>query len=305
MARPSDLSDITDHWLQYLASERRFSEHTVLAYSKDLDRFFDFLTHYRGESLSAQLMGALKVRDFRAFLADLRSGGLSARSVARVLSSIKNFFAFLARNEGIENDAVAAVQAPKKPKKLPRPISENDAGRVLDTVSELSGCDWIASRNVAVISLLYGCGLRIGEALALNRKDAPAGDSIRVVGKRQKERIVPVLPFVRKAIEAYLDQSPYAGEPDDPLFVGVRGGRLDGREIRAVMQKVRAALSLPDTATPHALRHSFASHLLARGGDLRVIQELLGHSDLKATQVYTEVAGQQLKAVYNAAFKRA
>lgn len=305
MASPSALTEITDHWLQYLASERRFSEHTVLAYSKDLDRFLAFLAHYRGENLTVALMGDLKVRDFRAFLADLRGGGLSARSVARILSSIKNFFAYLARNEDIENEAIAAVQAPKKPKKLPRPVSEDDASKVLDTVSELSSTDWVASRNVAVISLLYGCGLRIGEALALNCKHAPNGDSMRVFGKRQKERIVPVLPFVREAIDTYLEQCPHSHSPERPLFVGVRGGRLDGREIRTVMQKVRAALSLPDTATPHALRHSFASHLLARGGDLRVIQELLGHSDLKATQVYTEVAGQQLKAVYKAAFKRA
>lgn len=301
----ASVRDLTDHWLQYLGSERRLSEHTVLAYSKDLDRFLEFLVGYRGEAITAKLLQNLQVRDFRAFLADLRGSGLSARSTARTLSSIKNFFRYLARNEGIENDAVAAIQAPKKPKKLPRPLTEVDAKKTLETVSEFAGRDWIAARNVAVISLLYGCGLRIGEALALNQKDAPTGDTMRVLGKRQKERLVPVLPFVRDAISTYLEQCPHNGASDSPLFVGVRGGRLDGREIRAAMQKVRAALSLPDTATPHALRHSFASHLLARGGDLRVIQELLGHSDLKATQVYTEVNSSQLKKVYDAAFKRA
>jgi len=291
-------------WRRYLESERRVSDHTLDAYGRDVGTFIVFLSTYKGSTVTLSLLGGLQVREFRAFLASRRNDGLSPQSTGRILSAIRNFYRYLARAESIENDAIDAVQSPKKPHRVPRPLSEEAARSVMEILPDFADEDWIAARDVAVISLLYGCGLRIGEALALNKADQPKSDSMRVLGKRRKERIVPVLPAVRSAIEHYAQICPYQLAPDGPLFVGKRGGRLNPRVIQEAMQKVRVALGLPDTATPHALRHSFATHLLSRGGDLRTIQELLGHSDLKATQVYTEVDSAQLKRVYDQAFKR-
>ncbi len=291
-------------WRRYLETERRVSDHTLDAYGRDVGTFIVFLGEYKGATVGLNLLSGLLVRDFRAFLASRRNDGLSPQSTGRILSSIRNFYRYLARAEGIENDAIDAVQSPKKPHRVPRPLSEEAARSVVEILPDFADEDWVAARDVAVISLLYGCGLRIGEALALNKADQPKSDSMRVIGKRNKERIVPVLPAVRQAIDDYLAKCPYQLAPDGPLFVGKRGGRLNPRVIQGAMQKVRAALALPDTATPHALRHSFATHLLSRGGDLRTIQELLGHSDLKATQVYTEVDSARLKDVYDQAFKR-
>lgn len=291
-------------WRRYLETERRVSDHTLNAYGRDVGSFIAFIGDYRGEPVETRLLAALTVRDFRAFLASRRNDGLSPQSAARVLSSIRNFYRYLARVEGLENDAIDAVQSPKVPHRIPRPLSEEAARSVVETLPELSTEDWVAARDVAVISMLYGCGLRIGEALALNGGDRPKGDTMRIVGKRGRERIVPVLPAVHDAVDAYVKTCPYALKPDGPLFVGKRGGRLNPRAIQGAMQLVRAALALPETATPHALRHSFATHLLSRGGDLRTIQELLGHADLKATQIYTEVDSARLKEVYDQAFKR-
>lgn len=300
----ADAAAIVGRWRRYLESERRVSPHTLSNYGRDLGAFLSFLSVYRGEEISVDLLAGLGIRDFRGFLAERRQAGLSAASVARTLSAVRNFYAYLARAEGIENEAIKAVQSPKKPHRVPRPLTEEAAKAVVDMVPELATEDWVAARDVAVISLLYGCGLRIGEALALNFADRPKGDTMRVIGKREKERIVPVLPAVRAAIDDYVTRCPFALTPDGPLFVGKRGGRLNPRAIQAAMQTVRAALGLPESATPHALRHSFATHLLSRGGDLRTIQELLGHADLKATQVYTEVDSARLKDVYDLAFKR-
>ncbi len=291
-------------WRRYLETERRVSDHTLEAYGRDVGSFIAFLGDYRGELVETGLLAQLEVRDFRAFLAARRSDGLSSQSAARLLSSVRNFYRYLARVEGIENDAINAVQSPKIPHRVPRPLTEESARSVVEVLPDLANDDWVTARDVAIISLLYGCGLRVGEALGMNRCDAPKGDSMRIVGKREKERIVPVLPVVRSAIDDYITACPYTLLNDGPLFVGVRGGRLNSRIVRATMQQVRAALGLPDSATPHALRHSFATHLLSRGGDLRTIQELLGHTDLKATQVYTEVDSARLKEVYDQAFKR-
>jgi integrase/recombinase XerC len=295
---------ILERWHRYLKTERRVSRHTLISYTHDVTTFLNFLVIYKGESVSCKLLAGLSVRDFRAFMAARRNDGLSSQSIARVLSALRNLYRFLARNEGIENDAIKAVQAPKKAHRVPRPLTEDNAKAVLDTISAFASDNWITNRDVAVITLLYGCGLRINEALSMNRADAPISDTMRVIGKRNKERIVPVLPVVRSAIDQYIHSCPYVLAPDGPLFVGKRGGRLNARLIQKAMQTVRIALSLPDTATPHALRHSFATHLLSEGGDLRTIQELLGHSDLKATQVYTEVDSARLRDVYDQAFKR-
>lgn len=296
--------DALSKWRRYLETERRVSDHTLNAYGRDVGAFILFLSHYQGTVIELATLAGLQVRDFRAFLATKRADGLAPQSTARLLSSIRNFYRFLARSQGIENDAIEAVQSPKRPHRVPRPLTEEAARSVVEILPDFAAEDWTAARDTAVVSLLYGCGLRIGEAIALNRADVPASDTMRVMGKRGKERIVPVLPAVKRAIDLYLHECPHHLAPDGPLFVGKRGGRLNARIIQGAMQKVRAALALPDTATPHALRHSFATHLLSRGGDLRTIQELLGHADLKATQIYTEVDSARLKDVYDQAFKR-
>lgn len=307
----SNLNCLTDEaskcvlrWRRYLISERRVSNHTVQAYSRDLGDFFSFLQNYRGADISTATLASLKVTDFRAFLASRRSDNVSARTAARALSSIRNFYRYLARVEGFENDAIKAVQGPKLPHRVPRPLTEESALAVIETIGDFAVDDWVAARDIAIVILLYGCGLRVGEALALNGMDIPDTDSMRIVGKRGKERIVPLLPIIYSAVDTYVRLCPYNIDVQSPLFLAMRGGRLGARAVQAAMQKVRTALGLPDSATPHALRHSFATHLLSRGGDLRTIQELLGHADLRATQVYTEVDSARLKEVYDKAFRR-
>lgn len=295
---------IITRWRRYLETERRVSVHTLAAYGRDIGTFFAFISEYKGCAITPESLAKMQVRDFRAFLAQRRGQGLSAASTARTLSSVRNLYRYLARAEAIENDAIDAIQAPKVPHRIPRPLSEEAARSTLETLADFADEDWVAARDIAVVSLLYGCGLRISEALSLNGGDIPRTDTMRITGKRGKERVVPVLPVIRRAIDDYVGKCPYVLAPDSPLFVGKRGGRLSPRIIQTAMQKVRAALALPDTATPHAMRHSFATHLLSRGGDLRTIQELLGHSDLKATQVYTEVDSARLRDVYDQAFKR-
>jgi len=300
----TEATAVITRWLRYLTSEKQMSTHTIAAYSADVGSFFHFLQSYRGETITTPVLADLEIRDFRAFLAARRGDDLSARSMARALSSLRNFYRYMARSESIRNDAIKAIQAPKLPHRVPRPLTEEGAKTVMEAIGDSATESWIEARNVAVISLLYGCGLRISEALSLNGKDIPKGDTMHIIGKGKKERIVPVLPVVKDAISTYVSQCPYAITADMPLFLGVRGKRLSPRAIQLAMQQTRIALGLPDTATPHALRHSFATHLLSRGGDLRTIQELLGHADLKATQVYTEVDSARLKDVYDSAFRR-
>lgn len=310
--RPADQLERLDHkaaalvdrWRAYLTHEKRLSSHTLSAYGRDFGDFVVFLSDHHGGAVSPNIFSSLHVRDFRAFLARKRADGASARSTARTLSAIRNFYRYLARNEGIENDAVNAVQGPKLPHRVPRPLTEDDAREVLARVGDFEEEEWVSLRDTAVIGLLYGCGLRISEALSFNAGDIPRGDTMRVTGKRNKERVVPVLPAVRDAITAYVRACPFDLQAGEPLFRGKRGGRLSPRMIQTAMQRARASLGLPDSATPHALRHSFATHLLSRGGDLRTIQELLGHADLKATQIYTEVDSARLKDVYDKAFRR-
>ena len=301
----ADAATLVTKWQRYLTSEKRMSPHTISAYGRDFGGFVQFLRGYKECVSSRSTLSSLEVRDFRAFLANRRQAGVSAQTVARELSAVRNFYRYIARSEGISNDAVKAIQSPKLPRRLPRPLTEESARSVLEGIGDTASEDWVAARDGAVITLLYGCGMRIGEALAMNGADVPSGDTMRVIGKRNKERIVPVLQIVRVAIADYQRLCPHTVEVDGPLFFGVRGKRLGARAVQLAMQKIRAALGLPDSATPHALRHSFATHLLSRGGDLRTIQELLGHSDLKATQIYTEVDTARLKDVYDKAFRRA
>lgn len=299
-----DAAELVVKWQRYLKTERRASKHTLDAYGRDFSGFIQFMSKHHGGAVTASTLATQTVRDFRSYLAAKHAEGASARSTARALSTIRNFYRFIARNAGIENDAIKAIQGPKLPHRVPRPLTEDSARAVMETIGELADEDWIAARDTAIIALLYGCGLRISEALSISPGQIPEGDTMRVIGKREKERLVPVLPAVKDAIKTYQTLCPYTLKPNAPLFVGKRGAPLTPRTVQATMQKVRALLGLPESATPHALRHSFATHLLSRGGDLRTIQELLGHADLKATQIYTEVDSARLLDVYDKAFRR-
>jgi integrase/recombinase XerC len=304
-ARP-DLADAIEQWLSWLAHERRGSAHTVDGYTRDLKHLLRFLECYRGETPTLAAFAAADRNDFRAWMSERAQHGIEAASTARALSAIKNFSRFLAKRGLAQGGAVIGIRNPKLPRSVPKPLNAAEAEDALDAIAGLHETDWIGRRDLAVLTLLYGCGLRISEALNLARRDAPKpGTSLRIIGKGKKTRLVPVLPIVAEAIADYLKVLPIACEPDGPLFLGAKGKRLSPRLVQMSMQKLRLQLGLPETATPHALRHSFATHLLAGGGDLRAIQELLGHASLSTTQRYTEVDAARLLAVYNAAHPRA
>lgn len=250
-------------------------------------------------------LGAVSPRDLRSWQARLREDGLSSRSVARALSAVKSFHRWLADAEGVEATAVLSARGPKSPARLPRPVAADAAAALIDHAAVDHSEPWIAARDAAVLTLLWGAGLRISEALSLNQRDAPLPDVLRIIGKGGKQRIVPVLPAARDAVEEYKRLQPYDPGPDGPLFIGARGKRLNPRIVQKAMEQGRMALGLPASATPHALRHSFATHLLEAGGDLRAIQELLGHASLSTTQVYTAVDQARLLDIYDKAHPRA
>ncbi|TKT82849.1 tyrosine recombinase XerC [Aquamicrobium sp. LC103] len=305
-ARP-DLQEARAEWLKTLANERRLAMLTVDAYERDTRQFLQFLTGHCGGPPGLSDIAELKPVDLRAFLAHRRNGGAGARSLGRGLSGIRSLLRFLERR-GMANAAGAvAMRAPKQPKSLPKPLTAQDAKRVVAAREQLAEEPWIAARNAAVLTLLYGSGLRISEALGLTGADLaqPSDTVLRIVGKGGKTRLVPILPVALQAVAEYRRLCPYHLSPEAPLFRGARGGPLAPAIIQREMQKMRSALNLPDTATPHALRHSFATHLLARGGDLRTIQELLGHASLSTTQVYTGVDTSRLLEIYDAAHPRA
>ena len=309
IAAAADLAAGVADWRRWLKHERRASRHTLDAYSRDLGSFLAFLGAHLGEPPCLRHLERLTRTDFRAWLAARAEAGNAATSTARALSVVRNFFRFLARQGRLENATLATVRTPRLPHAVPKPLTAAEAAETLDAAGEFSDEPWIAKRDIAIVTLLYGCGLRLGEALSLNRGDAPRDDgetgSLTVTGKGRKQRVVPVLPAVGAAIADYLAACPYAGGPDAPLFRGARGGRLHPRIVQGRLQQLRALLGLPESATPHALRHSFATHLLAGGGDLRAIQELLGHASLSTTQRYTEVDAAALLAVYDKAHPRA
>jgi len=294
-----------DDWRIWLTAERRVSPHTADAYGRDLAAFLAFLTDHLGGEADTSDLANLKPADFRSYLAHRANEGIGRSSIARGLSTLRNFFRFLDRTDRVHNPAVKAIKTPRVPKTLPKALDESDAMAAITTASELHDEPWLAARDTALLILLYGCGLRLGEALSLTCADIPESDTLRVIGKGRKERIVPVLPVVREAIAAYRKLCPFAPLPEAALFVGKRGKALNPGVMQRQVRRLRALLGLAETATPHALRHSFATHLLAQGGDLRTIQELLGHASLSTTQRYTMVDAARLTKVYNAAHPRA
>ncbi|MCZ6606043.1 MAG: tyrosine recombinase XerC [Alphaproteobacteria bacterium] len=305
----TDVASARAAWRQWLAGERRAAAHTLAAYERDLDHFLDFLTEHLGGVPGLAGLGDLKALDIRAWLAARTGQGYAKTSTARALSTVRGFFRFLDRRGLVHNAVVQTMRGPRLPKSVPKALDSKEAKDVLAAAGDRGRApDWVARRDVALLTLLYGCGLRISEAVGLNWADQPqsvGGDPVlRIVGKGDKERIVPVLPVVAGAIEAYRAACPHVCAPDEPLFVGVRGKRLQPRAAQKLMASLRARLDLPDTATPHALRHSFATHILSGGGDLRSIQELLGHASLSTTQRYTDVDAGHLKAVHRAAHPR-
>ena len=291
-------------WLESLANERRLSEHTRRAYGQTVERFLRFVEHSQGRPPDLTLLDALSTADFRGFLAFRRAEGLQNRSAARELSALKTFIGHTRERHGAVAAGIDGVKAPKVRRSLPRALSPDDARALADTTGEMHDEPWMQARDTAVLLLLYGAGVRIGEALSLTPAALPLGDTLAISGKGRKVRIVVLLPVVRAAIDAYVALCPWPMARAEPLFRGSRGGALSANVLRATVRRARKVLGLPESATPHALRHSFATHLLARGGDLRAIQELLGHASLSSTQIYTSVDAAQLLDVYRNAHPR-
>jgi integrase/recombinase XerC len=291
-------------WGSYLAHDRRRSAHTVRAYVATAHRLIDFLGRYRGEEIGRFALLNLHASDLRAFLADRRGEGLGASSAAREMSAVRAFLTYAAEAQGT-TPQLPRTRAPKRPRTLPRPASPSDAIALAEEAGAAAPNDWIGARDVAILLLLYGAGLRVAEAMGLTARVLPLGQAMRVTGKRSKTRIVPLVPAVKEAITAYVALCPYPLAGDTPLFVGAKGGPLNPDLVRRAVRSARNRLGLPDSLTPHALRHSFATHLLARGADLRSLQELLGHASLSSTQIYTEVDAARLLDVYRHAHPRA
>lgn len=293
-------------WLEQLEKTRRVAKLTVEAYERDSRQFLSFLCQHLGHRPDISDLSELRVADIRSFLAYRRNEGVGSRSLGRGLAGIRSFFNFLTRAGLADVPAARVVRTPKQPKSLPKPLNIADALHIVDKKTQLDDEPWVASRNAAILTLCYGCGLRISEALSLTPADFSDKNatSIYVTGKGGKTRLVPVIPAVHEAIDDYLSCCPFILPPDQPLFRGVRGGKLQRAIVERTVQQLRSSLSLPDSVTPHALRHSFATHLLSRGGDLRTIQELLGHASLSTTQIYTSVDTDRLMEVYKKAHPR-
>lgn len=307
-----DPASLTDHparvlaarWASYLQHDRRRSAHTVRAYIATAHRLIDFLGRYRGEVIDGSALMTVTAADLRAFLADRRAGGLGPASAARELSGVRAFLAYAAEQRG-KPAQLPRTRAPKRPRTLPRPAAPEDAMSLIENAAGAASAPWIGARDLAILLLLYGAGLRVAEAMSLTANLLPIGATLRVTGKRSKMRVVPVVPAVREAIDDYVRHCPYPLRGEGPLFVGARGGPLNPDLVRRAVAAARHRLGLPDTLTPHALRHSFATHLLARGADLRALQELLGHASLSSTQIYTAVDAARLLDVYRHAHPRA
>ena len=301
---PHPASVLVARWQGHLAHDRRRSPHTVRAYVGTAHRLIEFLGQYRGELVEPAGLIEVSAADLRAFLAARRNSGLGAASAARELSGVRAFLGYAAEQQG-RAPQVPRTRAPRRPKTLPRPSAPDEVVALAEDAGAFASEPWIGARDLAILLLLYGSGLRVSEALSLTARDLPIGESIRVTGKRSKTRIVPVVQAVREVIADYVRQCPYPISGDLPLFVGARGGPLSADLVRRAVRAARTRLGLPHTLTPHALRHSFATHLLARGADLRSLQELLGHASLSSTQIYTKVDAAHLLDVYRHAHPRA
>ncbi len=290
-------------WLTDLRSVRRLAPKTLEAYTRDLGQFIAFMNLHTSGPVTLQTLRDMRPGDIRAFMAVRRTGDVHSRSLARTLSALRGFFGYLERQSILANPAISAISTPKQPRTLPKALTINEAKSAISATAELEDNPWVAARDMAVLSLCYGSGLRISEALALTRADLD-GTAMRVTGKGGKVRLVPLIGPVRKSIDTYLSLCPFALSPNDPMFRGEKGGVLSPRLIQLRVTQLRSALGLPPSATPHALRHSFATHLLGRGGDLRAIQELLGHASLSTTQIYTKIDTEQLLDSYRSAHPR-
>jgi integrase/recombinase XerC len=301
MSEPAEA--LRKSWLQMLAHERRASPHTLRAYGDDVSTFLGFQAGHVGGAISDKTLAKLSPADIRAFITARRSEGLGAGGVQRALAAIRSFYKFLAREGILENAAARSIRTPRVRRALPRPLSVDDAQRAIDEAGE-HDVEWLGARDAALLTLLYGAGLRISEALGLKRGDIPLGETLTVLGKGRKERSVPVLPLLNEALTAYVGKIPFTGAPSSPLFLSRRGKPMSAREAQGLMQKLRGRLGLPERATPHALRHSFATHILQGGGDLRSVQELLGHASLSTTQIYTAIDTRQLLETYTKAHPR-
>ena len=292
------LQKIYQDWLSNLKNIKGLSDNTLEAYKIDIIKFIYFLRNYLGNDPSLNDLRKLTNNSFRGYLAEQKNLGISHISIARQISSLKSFFNYLIKIKKIDNSPILNLKGPKQKKSLPRPIIADLAIEVIKEAKNIDDEKWIGQRNQTILILLYGCGLRISEALNLNYSDITSNDYLIIKGKGNKERIVPIMDYIRDSIVNYIKVCPYEFSDDDPLFIGKRRKRLSPRIIQYALEKIRVSLSLPETATPHALRHSFATHLLENGGDLRTIQELLGHSSLSTTQKYTKVENSQLLNVY-------
>ncbi len=297
--------DALSGWLDHQRALAAAADKTLAAYRADLIGFLAFMAEYEGDRLGTGALARVGLREMRAWMAFERGRGVGARSLARKLSAVKSFFRWLAERDGFDATAILSTRSPRFAAKLPRPMASKAAAEMIETSGALARQDWVGARDIAVLTLLYGCGLRISEALALTGADTPLPEVLRITGKGGKERLVPVLPIARDAVATYLRQCPHAPGPELPLFRGVRGGPLNPRQVQKVVEQARHMLGLPASATPHAFRHSFATHLLNAGGDLRAIQELLGHASLSTTQAYTAVDTARLMEVYEKAHPRA
>ena len=299
-----DLAVICRAWQHWVTFERKLSIHTQKAYERDLTMFFIFISEHIGSTLDLIALQKLTISDFRAHLAECKRNGLSNGSVARNVSSIRSFFRYISVNYNIQNIAINMITSPKISHSLPKALTQEEANSVLADTSNTSNLQWVKARDISIFYLLYGCGLRIGEVISLNGSDIPLSETIMVDGKGGKQRLIPVLPAVQTAVKLYVNLCPFNLADNGPAFLGVRGKRLNPGVVQRTMRKVRAALQLSDSATPHALRHSFGTHLLINGGDLRSIQELLGHASLSTTQRYTEVNSAHLQQVHKNAHPR-
>lgn len=296
--RTIQLETIYQDWFHWLQDERRLSAHTLKAYQHDYSVFMGFLQNHFGEEVTIKKIEKLKLRDFRSWLAYLHGQKLEKRSVARALSVIRNFFSYAAKQGYFKNDAISFVQSPKLPQDIPKALRQDEILESIQSVPFLSEENWLAKRDKAILMLLYGCGLRISELLDLNWGDLDVETFLRVTGKGQKTRLVPLLDNVRQVIKLYQDYCPYEQKKADPVFYGQRGKRLNASVVQKKVRELRRWLNLPDHFTPHSFRHSYATHILAEGGDLRSIQELLGHASLSTTQKYTSVETQSLLNMY-------